>query len=188
MTHDVNLTTSAAEFERRLRAIRPEQWDAPTPCGDWDVRELVRHVVKGNTMAANLLAGWTADQVRALFADPLSDDPIDEFLTGTKAQADALAEPGALERIVHHPAFDMPGAQLLNFRVGDLTLHAWDLARSIGADETLDPQLVQAVWDALAPMAPIIATTGVFGEGPSATVGEDAPLQLRLLDLTGRRP
>jgi hypothetical protein len=37
-------------------------------------------------------------------------------------------------------------------------------------------------------MAPIIGQIGIFGEGPSGTVGEDAPLQERLLDLTGRRP
>ena len=30
--------------------------------------------------------------------------------------------------------------------------------------------------------------TGVFGAGPSGKVGDDAPLQVRLLDLTGRRP
>jgi len=28
----------------------------------------------------------------------------------------------------------------------------------------------------------------VFGTGPSGTVGPDAPLQDRLLDLSGRRP
>ena len=37
-------------------------------------------------------------------------------------------------------------------------------------------------------MAPFIAEIGVFGSGPSGTVAEDAPLQQRLLDLTGRRP
>jgi hypothetical protein len=28
----------------------------------------------------------------------------------------------------------------------------------------------------------------VFGAGPSGTVADDAPLQVQLLDLTGRRP
>jgi hypothetical protein len=52
----------------------------------------------------------------------------------------------------------------------------------------VDQELVEAVWAQLAPMAPFIARTGVFGVGPSGEVGEDAPLQVRVLDLSGRRP
>jgi hypothetical protein len=32
------------EFDARVQAIRPDQWDAPTPCSDWTVRDLVNHV------------------------------------------------------------------------------------------------------------------------------------------------
>ena len=38
------------------------------------------------------------------------------------------------------------------------------------------------------PMAPFIGEVGVFGSGPSGTVGDDATVKIRLLDLTGRRP
>jgi hypothetical protein len=34
----------------------------------------------------------------------------------------------------------------------------------------------------------VIGQIGVFGDGPSGDVGEESELQLRLLDLTGRRP
>jgi hypothetical protein len=36
-------------------------------------------------------------------------------------------------------------------------------------------------------MAPFIGEVGMFGTGPSGFFNDDAPLQLRLLDLTGRR-
>ena len=52
---------------------------------------------------------------------------------------------------------DMPGAQPLGFRIGGLTLHAWDLARAVGGEETLDADLVEAVWAQLSPMTPFIA-------------------------------
>jgi hypothetical protein len=45
-----------------------------------------------------------------------------------------------------------------------------------------------AVREETQPMEPFIATIGVFGTGPSGTVGEEAPRQERLLDCTGRRP
>jgi hypothetical protein len=46
---------------------------------------------------------------------------------------------------------------------------------------------VQYLWDFFQPMAPFIGEVGMFGTGPSGFFNDDAPLQLRLLDLTGRR-
>ena len=82
----------------------------------------------------------------------------------------------------------MPGAQMLRFRASDLLVHRWDLARAIGVDDTLDPMLVQEVWDAISSMVPMMATSGVFGNGPSGEVTDDAPPHVRLLDAMGRRP
>ena len=47
-----------------------------------------------------------------------------------------------MARTAHHPAGERTGAQLLEMRVLDVTVHTWDLARSIGADESLDPDVV----------------------------------------------
>jgi hypothetical protein len=69
---------------------------------------------------------------------------------------------------------DIPCAQFLGMRVGDALLHAWDLARAIGADDRLDPELVTQVWTAMSPMAGFIGQSGFFGSGPSHEVGEDS--------------
>jgi uncharacterized protein (TIGR03083 family) len=58
----------------------------------------------------------------------------------------------------------------------------------VAVDAALDEQLVAEVWAFMQPMAPMVASFGVFGEGPSGDVGDDAPLDRRLLDLSGRRP
>jgi uncharacterized protein (TIGR03086 family) len=140
-------------------------------------------------MSVRLLNGADAEEaVDGLNGDILGADAPAAFASASSAECDAFEEPGMMERTVQHPAMDMPGVQLLGFRIGGLTLHAWDLARGCGGDETLDSELVEAVWAQLSPMEPFIAQTGVFGAGPSGKVGQDAPLQVRLLDLTGRRP
>lgn len=177
------------EFGRRLAATTPDQLQGSSPCEEWTGRDLVNHVVGESIMSVRLLHGASAKEaIAGLEGDLLGDNPSAAFAAAALAERAAFQEPGALERIVHHPAMDMPGAQLLGFRIGGLTLHAWDLTRAVGGDETLDADLVEVVWAQLAPMAPFIAQTGVFGAGPSGDVGEDAPLQLRLLDLSGRRP
>jgi uncharacterized protein (TIGR03086 family) len=183
------LGRAGAEFRLRLNLVRDDQWARPTPCAEWDVRGLVNHVVTANLTTERLLHGASRDETIAMIgADFRGDDPIAAFERSAELQAAALGEPGALDRVVAHPAFDMPGARLLEFRIGDMLLHAWDLARAIGADEALDPEVVDSVWESLAPLADALPGSGAFSSGASGTVGEDAPKLVRLLDLSGRRP
>ena len=67
---------ASAEFSARLRAA-DGLWAAPTPCADWDVRALVRHVVEEERWVAPLLRGETIEEVGDRFAgDLLGDDPV----------------------------------------------------------------------------------------------------------------
>ena len=184
------LSRARAQFESRLHLVRDDQWATPTPCEGWTVHDLVLHAVGGNRMTDVLLHGGTREEAIAAATDPdaLGEDALGAFARSADAQAAAFGQPGVFERVVPHPAFDMPVTQLFGFRVGDLTIHSWDLARAIGADEELDPDVVAVVFDSLAPLAEVLPASGVFGTGPSGTVGDDAPLQQRMLDLSGRRP
>lgn len=38
----------------------------------------------------------------------------------------------------------IPKQELAGFLIGDLLIHSWDLARSVGADEALPPDAVEA--------------------------------------------
>lgn len=185
-----SMNRARGEFDRRLRAVTDDQWSLPTPCEGWTVRDLVHHVVGANRMAVLLLAGKPMEEGIAAMVGPtvLGADPVAAFVESADDQEAAFRQPGAFEATCHHAIGDIPGEMLFGFRVTDMTLHAWDLARAIGADEELDAELVQLLWERMQPLAPFIAETGRFGSGASGEVGEDAPLQARLLDLSGRRP
>lgn len=183
----VLLARAGDDFRTRLAAV-DDDWTRPTPCDEWDVRGLVNHLVTADTTTVRLLAGATREDVMGLIgADHLGGDAMTSCAAAASAQIDAFREPGALERIVPHPAFDMPGSQLLDFRIGDTLLHTWDLARAIGADDRLDAELVEFVWQSLEPLADLLPASGAFGQGRSETLPVDASLQDRLLDLSGRR-
>lgn len=186
VAHDL----AAAQFDEKLRQLtRVDQWDLATPCMGWDVQALVQHVVGGNRMAVSLLGGATADEASSFFAeDQLGTKPADAYVRSAAAQAAAFRVHGALNRTIHHPAGDMPAPQLLGFRIADLTVHAWDLARALRIDETIDADLVAHVYEGMLPMADMIGTLGMFGTGPSGSLTPAASVQDRLLDLTGRRP
>lgn len=95
---------------------------------------------------------------------------------------------GGLDGTVDHPIGQIPRATFIGFRIMDNATHAWDLARSIGAEEALDADMVTYMWDDIQPMAAGLGDLGIFGDSASGDVPEDAPLQTRYLDLVGRRP
>jgi uncharacterized protein (TIGR03086 family) len=140
------LRHAGAEFGRRLVDITPDQLTQPTSCEEWTVRDLISHVGE-SIMSVRLLHGADADRAMVgLDGDILGYDASTAFATAASGEYAAFEQSGATQRIVHHPTGDIPGAQLLEFRIGGLTWHAWDLARASGGDETLDPELVEVVW------------------------------------------
>jgi uncharacterized protein (TIGR03086 family) len=174
-------------FAQRLALVRPGQWAAPTPCTAWDVRALVNHVVGANRRYTMLLHGATTDQVEATrAADHLGDDPAASFAATAAELKAAFGEPGAMTRTARHRTGERTGAQLLEMRVLDIAVHTWDLARAIGAGESLDPRVVAL---ALTLQHTIDAGRqhGAFAPPPAKTpAGSSA--QARLLYLAGRRP
>jgi uncharacterized protein (TIGR03086 family) len=183
------LALATEELRRRLTGLDADQHFLATPCDDWNVNGLVSHVLGGNYMAVRLLHGAHRPEATGYLAGlPLGDDLLATYDESVDAQFSVFSAPGAMDRVCEHPMGDISGAVLLGFRVGDLAIHTWDIAAAVGGDTDLRPELVEAVWAGLQPLRGSIAASGVFGDGPSGEVGDDAPLQLRLLDLVGRRP
>jgi uncharacterized protein (TIGR03086 family) len=182
------LETSRAEFERRLPLIGDADWTHPTPCSEWDVRALVNHVIGGCRRYTLLLHGASAAETNGLRAlDHIAGDAPGSFRAAADEMMAAFAEPDALSRTVHHPAGDRPGFVLAGMRVVDFAIHGWDLARAIGVDETLNPDLVEWSWAVLTGMGAELSQGGYF-QAPSGDAPAGATAQDRLLHLTGRSP
>jgi uncharacterized protein (TIGR03086 family) len=168
------------EFALRLAAIT--DWEAPTPDDEWSVRDLVRHVVGEQQLVPQLLAGRTIPQARKN-VEPLGDDLRAEWWLYSLAASAAwdAADPDA---VVSLPFDSVPVTQYLREQTSDVAIHSWDLARAVGADEALDDELVCAVWTVFEPHRDTLAASGLYAS--PVTVPDDAPLQSRLLAVTGR--
>ena len=189
MTTADSLRRAAGGFRDVVAEVGVDQWDLPTPCVGWTVRQLVGHVAAGCQMAATLADGGSRlEAIAVLGVDHLGDRPVEAIDAALERQQAAFERPGVETQVFHHPAGDIAGAQVIQFRLADLLVHRWDVAEAIGLDDALDPVLVHEVWVGIAPMIPMMTTSGVFGNGPSGTVADDAALELRLLDAMGRRP
>jgi uncharacterized protein (TIGR03086 family) len=187
---------SSSGFEQRLRAVRSDQWARPTPCTEWDVRQLANHMTRGNLNYVGLLNGGSAAQfLRLRDTDALGEDPVGAYTRSVRECAEAFASPGALQRILDYPLGRVTGQQALAVRVTDSTIHTWDLARAIGGDDDLDTGLIAwiaehpaEIYAGLAETPTAADTTHRFFAAPADPSAAGSSLQDRLLHRMGRSP
>lgn len=80
----------------------------------------------------------------------VGDDPLNRFRRSAAEVITAFGEPGALERTVQHPMGGLPASQPLGMRVSEWAVHAWELARALDANNTLDAELIELIYARLA--------------------------------------
>ncbi|CAN5149739.1 TIGR03086 family metal-binding protein [soil metagenome] len=168
------------EFATRISAVT--DWDAPTPDTDWTVRDLVEHVIEEQQWVPHLLQGSSVAEARRKIL-PLGDDLRAEWRLYSLA-ATAAWEEASVDALVQLSYDTVPVTDYLREQVSDVAIHSWDLARAVGAPEELDTTLVEAVWTVFEPQRDTLSASGLFAS--PLPLPDDAPLQLRLLALTGR--
>ncbi len=137
---------SAEYWLNQLTSITEDQWELPTPCPDWTVRQLVAHIVAENRWTVPLVEGQTLAEIGSRFdGDLLGDDPIAAALAAAQT-----AENVVLERLpqggkVHLSYGEEELGEYVRQLAADHLIHGWDLAAAIGGNTTLDPQLVAEV-------------------------------------------
>jgi uncharacterized protein (TIGR03086 family) len=174
------------EFDRRVLLIADDQWANPTPDTEWSVRDLVEHLVGEQLWVPLLLGGATIEEVGDRFdGDNLGTDPRTAWSLAVTAARNAWLAPGAVNRTVHLSSGDTPATDYAWQMITDLTVHAWDLARGIDADDDLPAELCAAVLGYVGPLADSWREFGVFAA--AVPVPADADTQTTLLGLLGRQ-
>jgi uncharacterized protein (TIGR03086 family) len=168
-----------------VAGVGDEQWSHPTPCPDWNVRQLVNHIVSGNWWAAELAAGSTIDDVGdRLDGDQLGDDPSDAYARSAAAAQAAFAAPWALDAPCAVSYGPVPGAVYAGHRFIDVLIHGWDIAVASGQPADLDPELVERCWAEVEPQLDLLRGSGMFG----TLVAADGDRTASLLAALGRSP
>ncbi|AWK12085.1 TIGR03086 family protein [Streptomyces spongiicola] len=177
-----------ALFTERVHAVRPEQWEAPTPCTGWSVRDLVNHVTAEQLWVPSLVGENRSitDVGDSFDGDVLGGHPAVSWDRAASAAKAAFHEPGALDRTVGLSYGESTAAAYCSQMTTDMIVHAWDLSRGIGTDDTLPGALVDFAAGEVAPYAAELSGSGLFA--PPVEPPEGADPQARLLCLLGRRP
>jgi uncharacterized protein (TIGR03086 family) len=172
----------AAKF---IEAVKDDQWDKQSDCSDWTVRDLVNHIVSENLWVEDLMEGKTIEEVGDKYeGDVLGENPLASYERSITAANEAIDTPGSMDKIVHLSYGDIKASVYIGHRLTDLVIHSWDVAKSTGQSDELDPELVKALEEILKPQMKEMQGSGYFGT--PVEVSEDAPLQDKLLGWLGR--
>ncbi|MEZ0114085.1 uncharacterized protein (TIGR03086 family) [Catenulispora sp. EB89] len=165
-----------------LRKVEPQDLARPTPCASWDVRALINHIISAARWWAAMVSGDPgleaaegADFVggerdgAGARAGARAGDFVAAYEESIRVTLDAFGAPGAAERMVTVPFGEFPGTALAQFAATDQFTHGWDLARALGQDTDLVPELAVA----LLGLAEVSITDALRGPDTEASFGPE---------------
>lgn len=172
-----------------VAGVSERQWGAPTPCPEWDVAALVRHVVMGNRIFAGVLVSAPVsplvlqEEYRSHGATLLPGD----LAESTADLVAAFRRPDVLDRPVTIPLGTVPGKVAVDIRVVENVVHGWDLATATGQRPLFDEADAEAALAFTQGDRSIVPADRKPFADP-VPVGDGAPVLDQLVALLGRRP
>ena len=116
----------------------------PTPCADWTLHGLLRHMTAQHYGFAAASRG-DGDPARWRMP-PLGADPAAAYRAAAGHVLSAFAADGVLDRDFPlpetAPGLLFPARQAISFHFVDYVVHSWDVARTLGLPVHLNPALL----------------------------------------------
>jgi uncharacterized protein (TIGR03086 family) len=173
-------------FDKVLTGVGPDQWDQPSACAEWSVRDVAGHVIWGQRQ----LRAWATGEEYGEAGGPGTPHPgalaVGDPVALWRAARDAATPTLTAETLARPTAIpgigEVPLAAIVALLTTDTVTHTWDIGHPLGADVTLDPAVVSAAFEWS--RANIMRRPGFFG--PELTPPAGADEQTRLLAFLGR--
>ena len=171
--------------------IRPDQWQLHKPewfassaKGDPTLRVIVNYHAYDAAWVPDVLAGKTIAEVGDAYEYVKTDDA--DYRPYSEAAIASARSLNDLDRIIHLTYGDFSAREYFKHTTSFRGFRAYDIAKWIGASRQLHAALVKGMWEELTPDMEEWRKIGVYGA--AVAVPDDAPLQDRLLGLSGRDP
>ena len=159
--------------------IDRSHFELPTPCDQWNVRQVLEHMIGGNRRIAG---NPPADG-----EDVIGDDLSGAYAASAAGAAAAFEADGGLERTFTLAIGEVPGQIAVRARATDQLAHAWDLAKATGMSTDLSPAMYASGLELLQQrFATMGRNPATFAEEQHAPPG--ACVADRFAAFAGRRP
>jgi uncharacterized protein (TIGR03086 family) len=179
------LARVSSDFELLCASIRDPQWSLPTPCTEWNLEQLVDHVIGGNRFTIRILAGESADAAMAETVRSFDErhETRAAALESINQQLLAFDEAGVLDGTFHHVAGELTGGEELRIRLHELIIHSWDIAQALDPRASMRDEFVE--WSFGEICKPESNTAELFALDTGALEGERS--ERALLAAFGRK-
>ena len=134
------------EFAALLDGLTPQQWESPTLCDQWRVRDVAVHTVSYDELS-------TAGLVGRFLKGRLNTDRINAI--GVADYADRAPEQITAMIRAHAEPHGLTGGFGGRIALTDGMIHQQDIRRSVGIPRTIDPERLRTALD-FARFAPTI--------------------------------
>ena len=166
--------------------VTPDLLSAATPCEGWSVQQTLNHT---------LGAGWMFTKVNeGEQVSPPSQDGPDLVGADPAAAVQALAQAnvsswrtGGLDGERTYPFGTFPAQAGLMVNLGEVAIHAWDVAQATGAPLRVDPDVATMLL-AFYQQMPMDQFRAGGAFGTEITVSADDTPETRILAFLGRQP
>lgn len=169
-----------------MNQVEADQLSLPTPCSEFDVKDLLDHMVMVMQRVVVLGKGQHFSEANEQTA--ARDSGHGETFQGEAHVANRIwADPAKLDAMYEVPWGEIPGGPMLYTYTAELATHGWDLATAIGRELTIDDEHLGGAFVAIR----MIPEEGRGGPevpfDPVVHPGDDAPLLLKIAGWGGRR-
>lgn len=178
-------------FERALdhasgciRLVDPEHLGNATPCTEWNLKQLINHIVYELSWVPDMLEGKTIAEVGDKYDGDLLGEDYQRAWDNVAEKALSAVKLVDPAKIVHLSAGDKPAGDYIAEVGADMLVHGWDVDQSVWCSMIMDKTLAQAVYDNSLPKKEQFAKSKDYA-GP-IEVAKDADVQTKLLGLMGR--
>lgn len=183
-----DLAHAQAAVGSLLAGLPADAWDRSTPCEDWDVAGVARHLVIGERAFATSLGGEAYDlpTIRAEVLEIPAEDLPTTYAVGARDLHLALAAADE-ESTFPTGLGPMPTVAVTRLRMIEALVHGWDVAHGAGVTLEVDDDVAErAIRHSLALLERLPPDRQVFAD--PQPVAEDASALERLVALLGRSP
>lgn len=180
----VERITKATELaSQKVRGVQASQLGDPTPCSEFNVKDLLRHMIGGMHMLTTAAEGGKAEMPAE---DLVGDDPAGQYDSSRERLLGAIAKPGVFDAMWEMPFGTMPGKMMAGIAFMEHVTHAWDVAKATGQETELPSDVVGECMELVTTMDQMLRMPGVCGA--AVEVPDSASPTDKLVAFLGRQP
>ena len=181
------MAAAAAEAARVVSKVPEGTLDAPTPCGDWDLRTLLNHTILWTSYSAERRAHGESVAEDLMNKDFTADPGFREDYTRQIGRAvEAWSAPETWTGTLNVMGDATPAADVGAMLLMEMALHGWDVARATGQEFSADDKTAKALEDIVQAQAELFRKYQGFADAVEPP--RNATAFERALTLSGRDP